>query len=101
MNIPSLSQTDLSWVSVSQPPSSNQAAEAREVVTALKALNKSQLFGEDQELTFLWEPETKRLVVRLVDRNTREVIRQIPPEYVLQVARDLRPRQQSPPLEER
>jgi flagellar protein FlaG len=97
MNIQSLSPVDMSWASVSQPPSSNQAEETREVVTALKALNKAELFGEDQELTFSRDPDTKRPVVQLVNRNTREVIRQIPPEYVLEAAKNLEPRQQSPP----
>jgi uncharacterized FlaG/YvyC family protein len=100
MNIPSLNQTDWNWTAVSQPPSSDQAAETREIVTALKALNKAELFGEDQELTFLLDRDTQRPVVQLVDRNTREVIRQIPPDYVLQVARDLQPRQKSPPAKE-
>jgi len=38
---------------------------------------------------FLLDRETQRPVIRLVDRKTKDVIRQIPPEYVLQRAGDL------------
>ena len=60
-----------------------------EVVQAVTAVNSAKLFGEDNELTFAMDRETRRTVVRLVDRNTRKVIRQIPTESVLEWARDL------------
>jgi uncharacterized FlaG/YvyC family protein len=33
--------------------------------------------------------DTGRPIIRIVDRGTREVIQQIPPEYVLSVAKEL------------
>ncbi len=62
----------------------------REVIQAVKALNGAELFGEQNELEFRRDPQTQRMVVRLVDRNTREVMSQIPPEYVLELAADMR-----------
>lgn len=56
---------------------------------AVTAINGAKLFGEDAELTFAMDRETKRLVVRLVDKHTHEVIRQIPPASILQLAEDL------------
>lgn len=66
----------------------DQAAENREVVRAVKALNGTEMFGEENELTFQRDPNTQRMVVRIVNRNTKEVVSQIPPEYVLRLAAD-------------
>lgn len=60
-----------------------------ELVQAVQAVNGAKLFGYDSELTFAMDRETRRFVVRLVDRDTRKLIRQIPAEYVLRLAQDL------------
>lgn len=65
-------------------------AERRELVQAVKALNATELFGQNNELTFAFDRDTRRQVVRIVDRETREVVRQIPPEYAIRMAEDLR-----------
>jgi len=70
-----------------------QAAENREVVRAVKALNGTEMFGEDNQLMFRKDPETQRMVIRVVNRETEEVITQIPPEYVLRLAEDLKPKE--------
>jgi len=64
------------------------AAEAREVVQAVKALNGTEMFGPDNELQFQNDPQTRRMVVRLVNRKTREVLTQVPAEYVLRLVED-------------
>ena len=61
----------------------------RDVVQAVKALNGAEMFGEN-ELTFQKDPLTHRMVVKIINRNTQEVVMQIPPEYVLQLAEDLK-----------
>ena len=68
----------------------NKAAEKREVVQAVKAVNGSEMFGADNELQFQQDPQSKRLVVKVVNRSTREVVSQVPSEYVLRLAQDLR-----------
>jgi len=68
-------------------------AQNREVVQAVKALNAAELFGQENELTFVFDRHTHRAVVRIVNRDTREVVRQIPAEYALRMAEDLRSRQ--------
>jgi uncharacterized FlaG/YvyC family protein len=67
----------------------DQAAENREIVRAVKALNGSEMFGGENQLTFRRDPETRRMVIRVVNRQTEEVISQIPAEYVLRLAADL------------
>jgi len=66
----------------------DQAAEAREVVKAVKALNGTEMFGPENELLFQKDPQTQRMVVRLVNRQTREVVTQVPAEYVLRLVDD-------------
>jgi len=72
-------------------PPINSVAETKlhiapELTQAVKAVNGAKLFGQDAELSFLMDRESKRFVVRLVDKKTRKVIRQIPAETVLRQA---------------
>ena len=64
----------------------------RELIRAVRAVNASELFGQDNELTFIFDRETRRAIVRIVDRKTREVVKQIPPEYLLRIAEEIRER---------
>jgi uncharacterized FlaG/YvyC family protein len=68
----------------------DQAAQVREVVQAVKALNQSEMFGQENELQFQRDQATRRMVIRVVNRKTKEVVSQAPPEYVLQLAQDLK-----------
>lgn len=64
--------------------------ERRDLVRAVKAINASELFGENYELTFVFDRSNQRTLVRIIDRETKEVIRQLPNEYALQIASQLR-----------
>lgn len=64
-------------------------AENRELIRAVRKVNEAEKFGNDSELTFLLDRETGRPVVRIIDKKTREVIQQFPPEYVLRMADEL------------
>jgi uncharacterized FlaG/YvyC family protein len=70
----------------------DKTSENREVVRAVKALNGAEMFGPENELRFQQDPETRRMVVRVVNRKTREVISQVPAEYILRLAEDLKQR---------
>lgn len=67
-----------------------QIEERRDLVRAVKAINASELFGENYELTFVFDRPNQRTVIRIIDRETKEVIRQLPNEYALQIAAQLR-----------
>jgi uncharacterized FlaG/YvyC family protein len=64
-----------------------------DVAQAVKAVNGAKLFGQDAELSFVMDREAKRLVIRLVNKDTRKVIRQVPAEEVLRKAEELRLKQ--------
>ena len=68
----------------------DKTAEKREVVQAVKAVNGAEMFGANNELRFQKDPETNRLVVVVINKDTREVLSQVPEEYVLRLAEDLK-----------
>lgn len=68
----------------------DKASENREVVQAVKALNHTEMFGQDNDLVFQKDPQSQRMVVKVINRKTKDVISQIPPEYVLALADDLK-----------
>ena len=72
------------------PPDSTRAAQQREVLQAVKTINASEMFGKESELTFLFDRETRQSVMRVIDRETREVIYQFPSEVALQLAKELK-----------
>jgi uncharacterized FlaG/YvyC family protein len=81
-------QPGISSLSARSQTSVEQAAQTRQLVQAAKSVNESGILGQNQ-LVFLVDRQTHRPVFRVVDRNTQEVVSQIPPEYVLQLAQDL------------
>ena len=68
----------------------DKTAEKREVVQAIKTVNGAEMFGPENELRFQRDPETNRFVIRVVNRKTREVLSQVPEEYVLRLAADMK-----------
>jgi uncharacterized FlaG/YvyC family protein len=72
------------------PPDPAQAAENRNLVKAVKAVNSAETFGDQNELSFTLDRNTHLPVIRIVDRATKKVVDQIPPEYVLRLAEELR-----------
>src|SRR5690349_7225331 len=70
-------------------------APRRELVEAVKQISESKLFGDDKELNFTFDNETRRPLLRLVDRNTGEVVRQFPPEEVLRLVKQFAKKDES------
>jgi len=70
----------------------DRTAEHREVVRAVKAINGTEMFGPENELRFQQDPETRKLVVRVVNRKTQDLVSQVPAEYILRLAQDLKQR---------
>ncbi|MEP7355060.1 MAG: flagellar protein FlaG [Acidobacteriota bacterium] len=65
------------------------AEDRRVLIRAVKAVNQSELYGSENELSFSVDRATKRPVVKIVDRKTHEVVQQIPNEHVLRMAEEL------------
>ena len=69
------------------PP--EQAANNRNLIQAIKAVNEAGTFGDNNEITFQIDRNSRRPVVQIIDRSTKKVVEQIPPEYILQLAETL------------
>jgi len=59
----------------------------RQVVTAVREINKSELLGQGRQLNFTRDPDTHKPVIQIVDQNSGEVIDQLPPESVVRLAK--------------
>ncbi|MSV35606.1 MAG: hypothetical protein EXQ47_08425 [Bryobacterales bacterium] len=70
---------------VTPPPAT---PDQRALIQAVKAVNATALFGQDHELSFVLDRNTRQVVVRVVNSDTREVVRQIPAEYILRLAEE-------------
>ena len=80
---------------ITQPVSDNKdathiQAANREVIQAVRAVNATDKLGDKNELSFSVDPRTRRPVVKIVNRDTQEVITQIPNEEVLRLAESLK-----------
>jgi flagellar protein FlaG len=64
-------------------------SENRKVIQAVRTVNASGSLGKN-ELTFFLDPRSRRSVVKIVDRQTQEVVEQIPSEQVLEMSEDLK-----------
>lgn len=91
MNISSILDAAVTQLSVPTEPSSPQpiTEDQRSLIHAVKALNAAEMFGQENELTFVVDRAAHRAVVRIVNKETREVVEQIPDEYVLRLAEEM------------
>ena len=64
-------------------------AEQHQLIQAVRAVNETHIFGEYNELQFSRDRDTHTPVMKIIDKRTKEVIRQIPPEYILRLASDM------------
>lgn len=68
--------------------STAEQASHRQLVKAVRAVNTAELYGQDNVVTFVLDSAGQALL-RVVNRKTKEVIRQIPAEDVLSAARSV------------
>jgi uncharacterized FlaG/YvyC family protein len=59
------------------------------LIRAVQSLNDSDMFGQENELTFAIDRTAHVVVVRLVNKDTRELVEQIPDGFVLRLAEEL------------
>lgn len=73
---------------VEAPAAPQQKASSEQVQAAIENLKRASQ-SADQNLQFSVDGETGQTVIKVVDGGTKEVIRQIPSEEVLQLAKSL------------
>lgn len=76
---------------VSTPTASNENdVPVRAVIAAVHEMNRSELMGEGRQFLFTRDPSTRRPVIQIIDQSTGDVLDQIPPETLLQLAEQLK-----------
>lgn len=86
MDVASVSHPEQSLPAVPDTVGPSWLVENRELIRNVKRIDASALFGDGSELTFAMDRDTKRPVIRVINRQTEEVLWQAPPEYVLKIA---------------
>jgi len=61
--------------------------EQKQLIQAVKRLNETELRGSNQELRIVVDEDSKKPSVRLVDRETQEILQEYPPKSILRRAR--------------
>ena len=67
---------------------SAEQAQNRQLIRAVRAVNSVELYGQESEVTFVLD-QTGHPLLQVVNRKTKEVIRQIPPQDVLSAAKSV------------
>ena len=71
------------------PKSREDADASQAVVAAIRALNRPELLGSDRQLQFTRDSQTQKMVIQIVDRQSGDVLDQIPPEQILLIMANL------------
>jgi uncharacterized FlaG/YvyC family protein len=69
---------------VSKPTTQDQKA----LIQAVKTVNAAELFGQENETTFIIDRAARIAVVRVVNKKTGEVVQQIPTQQLLKMAEE-------------
>jgi uncharacterized FlaG/YvyC family protein len=85
-SVNNLASAAIASAGYSQPPPAT--ADQRALIQAVKAVNSTELFGSENELTFVRDRATNLAAVRIINKDTGDVVAQIPPEVVLQIAEE-------------
>lgn len=75
-----------------------QLREHRELIQAVQYLNRSadvQFMGENSRFRYEIDSATRIPVVKVVRKDSEDVIYQLPPDYVVELAREARKRSRS------
>jgi uncharacterized FlaG/YvyC family protein len=60
----------------------------RALIQAVKAVNPTELFGENHAFQYQIDRKSNTVLVRIVNKKTGELVNQIPAEYLLRLAEE-------------
>jgi uncharacterized FlaG/YvyC family protein len=89
MNISSINSPTAAHASAETPPAHPLKEDQRTLIHAVKAVNAAGVLGEENELTFVVERGSRRAVARIVNKATRQLVQQIPAEFVVRMAEEI------------
>jgi len=81
MEVTSLNRVDTAGSGTPDQSELNRNEPLRNALTTVRTLNNLNI--PDREFAVLRDPQSQKFVIRVVDRNTGDVIDQFPPEDIL------------------
>jgi flagellar protein FlaG len=81
-------QAAVSAVTASDKADTTAAPSRDKVETAVKTINDAML-ASSQSLEFSIDEDSKGIVVKVIDQDTREVVRQMPSKEALEIAKSI------------
>jgi uncharacterized FlaG/YvyC family protein len=72
------------------PMSQETIDTVRQVVAGIRAMNRTQSLGTDRELAFAFDEQVRRVLIQIKDRNTGEVVREIPLKEILEMMKQIK-----------
>ena len=88
MNISSIGSQISAPASGASPAPAN--AQHRALIQAVKAMNPTELFGQNTEFTYILNQKLQKMIVRVIDRSTGQIKLQIPAEYLVRLAEEVK-----------
>jgi uncharacterized FlaG/YvyC family protein len=88
MNTSSISSLAFQLDAAANPAPPKSTEDQRALIQAVKAVNAAEMFGQENELTFVIDRAARIAVVRIVNKKSGEVVEQIPNEQVLKMAEE-------------
>lgn len=89
MEIGPANRVDMSAPVTSQATSQDWLLNDRQAVAAVHWLNQAEWLGQERELTYKRDPKTGKMVIQILERQTGDVVDQIPPESILRLVSEL------------
>ena len=91
MDIAPINRVNLAVPLNPAPTLQEDPATTRQIVTAVRALNEAELMGPNRQFTYTRDPKTQLPVINVIERETGDVVGQLPPEAILQLRQQLEP----------
>ena len=88
MNISSIGNLSAHLIAAQPAEPKQPTQEQKALLQAVKSINASGVLGGENELTFVIDRATKIAVVRIVNKETGELVQQIPTKQVLEMAEE-------------
>jgi len=88
MEIGPVNRVDIS-APVASPASQDWTMNDRQVVAAIQWLKQTEWLGQERELMYRHDQKTGRFVIQIVERQTGDVVDQIPPESIVRLVTEL------------
>jgi uncharacterized FlaG/YvyC family protein len=89
MEIVPTSRVDVSAPVALPTNSKDSLPNDRQVVGAVQRLNQAEWLGQDRERAYTNDPKTGQFVIQIRERQTGDVVDQIPPESILLLVSEL------------